>query len=33
MHFCLIGFCGVLFLIQDEHSNGLNVEFPKKSTS
>ena len=31
--FCLIGFCGVLFLIQDENSNGLNVEFPNKSSS
>ena len=31
--FCLSGCCCVLFLIPDENGIGLNVEFPKKSTS
>ena len=30
---CLIGFCCVLFLIHDECSTGLNVDFSSRSTS
>ena len=31
--FCLNCFCCVLFLIHDEYGIGLNVEFPRRSTS
>ena len=31
--FCLIGFCCLLYLIHDEYVNGLNVDFPSRSTS
>ena len=31
--FCLIGFCLVLFLINDEYGIGLKLDFPTRSTS
>ena len=31
--FCLSGLCCALFLIHDEYSIGLNVEFPIRSSS
>ena len=32
-NFCLTGFCRVLFFIHEEYGIGLNVDFPRKSTS